>query len=78
MHTYATLKPHLPPSYTFGLIPPLDSVCMYYVDDPYVCNACHDLTMLAVNTSDTAIITVKNVDYHCIFIALANLKQKNY
>ena len=32
----------------------------------YVCNGCHDLTMLSVNISDIAIITVKNVDYRCI------------
>ena len=32
----------------------------------YVWNACHDLTMLIVNISDIAIITVKNVDYCCI------------
>ena len=30
----------------------------------YVCNGCHDLTMLCHNISDIAIITVKNVD-HC-------------
>ena len=29
-------------------------------------NGCHDLTMLSVNISDIAIITVKNVDYRCI------------
>ena len=32
----------------------------------YVCNGCDDLTMLSVNISDIAIITVKNVDYRCI------------
>ena len=32
----------------------------------YVCNGCHDLMMLRLNISDTAIITVKRVDYHCI------------
>ena len=32
----------------------------------YVGNGCHDLTMLSVNISDIAIITVKNVDYRCI------------
>ena len=32
----------------------------------YVCNGCHNLTMLTVNISDIAIITVKNTDYHCI------------
>ena len=32
----------------------------------YVCNGCHDLTMLSVSTNDIAIITIKNVDYHWI------------
>ena len=31
-----------------------------------VCNGCHDLSMLCLNISDIAIITVKNVDYRCI------------
>ena len=31
-----------------------------------VCNGCHDLTTLCLNINDIAIITVKNVDYHCI------------
>ena len=29
-------------------------------------NGCHDLTMLSVNISNIAIITIKNVDYCCI------------
>ena len=29
-------------------------------------NGCHDLTMLSVNVSDIAIITVENADYRCI------------
>ena len=29
-------------------------------------NGCHDLTMLSVNISNIAIITVKNVDCRCI------------
>ena len=32
----------------------------------YVCNGCHDLTILSVNISNIAIITVKNVDYRYI------------
>ena len=32
----------------------------------YVCNGCHDLTMLSVNISNIATTTVKNVDYRCI------------
>ena len=31
-----------------------------------VCNGCHDLTMLSVNISYVAIITIKNFDYRCI------------
>ena len=31
-----------------------------------VCNECHDLTMLCLNINDITIITVKNVDCHCI------------
>ena len=33
----------------------------------YICNGCHDLTMLSINIRDIAIITVKNVDY-CFII----------
>ena len=32
----------------------------------YVCNGCHDLTMLCLNISDITVITIKNVDYRCI------------
>ena len=32
----------------------------------YVCNGCHDLTMLSVNIRDIAIISIINVDYRCI------------
>ena len=32
----------------------------------YVCNGCHDLTMLCLNISSIATITVKGVDYRCI------------
>ena len=30
------------------------------------CNGCHDSTMVYINISDIAVITVKNADYHCI------------
>ena len=30
-----------------------------------VCNGCHDLTILCLNTSNIAIITIKNIDYPC-------------
>ena len=32
----------------------------------YVCNGCHNLTMLSVNISDIAIITIEKIDYRCI------------
>ena len=32
----------------------------------YLCDGCHNLTMLSVNIIDIAIITVKNVGYRCI------------
>ena len=32
----------------------------------YICNGCHDLTMVCFNLSDITIITVKNIDYRYI------------
>ena len=32
----------------------------------FACNGCHDLTILRLNISDIAIITVENLDYCCI------------
>ena len=32
----------------------------------HVRNDCHDLTILYLNISDIAIITVKNINYHCV------------
>ena len=29
----------------------------------FICNGCHHMTMLSVNISDIAIISIKNVDY---------------
>ena len=37
-----------------------------FTEKDSVCNGSHDLTMLCLNVSDIAIITVKNVDYCCI------------
>ena len=39
-----------------------------------VCNGCHDLTILCFNLSDITIITVKNVDYCCIFYDFSKSK----
>ena len=43
----------------------------------YLCNGCHDLTMLSVNISDIAIITVNNVDYCCIIRNISKFEATN-
>ena len=43
-----------------------------------VYNGCHDLTMLRVNISDIAIITLKSLVVVVLFITLASLKQLIY
>ena len=42
-----------------------------------VCNGCEYLTMLNVNISKIAIITVKNVDYRCIIKNLSKSEAIN-
>ena len=42
-----------------------------------VCNGCHDLTMLCLNISDIAIITVKGVDYCCIIHDISSSEANN-
>ena len=42
---------------------PLLVLCNVFKFQDSVCNVCHDLTMLSVNISDIAIITIKSVDY---------------
>ena len=43
----------------------------------FFCNACHDLTMLSVNMSDTAIITIKCVDYRRIIFDVSKFEAIN-
>ena len=42
-----------------------------------VYNGCHDLTMLCLSISDITIITVKNVDYHCIIYNISKSEAIN-
>ena len=42
-----------------------------------VCNGSHDLTILYLNISYIAIITVKNVDYHCFICNISKSKAIN-
>ena len=37
-----------------------------YKLEPYVCNRCHDISMLAYDLENVAILNVKDVDYRCI------------
>ena len=37
-----------------------------YKNEPYVCNGCHDLSMMAYELKNIAILNVKGVDYRCI------------
>ena len=47
-------------------------ICHYWIfNDGFefqesIRNSCHDLTLLSVNVSDVALVTVINVDYRCI------------
>ena len=47
-------------------------ICHYWFFDhgfefqDYICNGCHNLTLLCLNISGIAIILVKNNDYCCI------------
>ena len=43
----------------------------------YVNNGCHDFSMLIVNISDIAIVTVKKVDYRCIIHNISKSKASN-
>ena len=43
----------------------------------YICNGCHDLTMLSLNISGIAIITVKNIDYCCTIYNISNSETIN-
>ena len=42
-----------------------------------VCNGCHDLTMLCINLTDIAIVTLKGVDYHCIIHEIIIIKSES-
>ena len=37
-----------------------------YEYEPYVCNGCHDLSMMVYDLKNVAILNVKGVDYRCV------------
>ena len=41
---------------------------------PYVCNGCHDFSMIVQNLDDFVILRVKGVDYRCCVV---NMRKKD-
>ena len=37
-----------------------------YKFEPYVCNGCHDISVMAYGLENIAILNVKGVDYRCV------------
>ena len=35
---------------------------------PYVCNACHDFSMILQDLNDFVILKIKNMDYRCYIV----------
>ena len=33
---------------------------------PHVCNRCHDVLMISINLSNTAVLNINGVEYRCI------------
>ena len=38
---------------------------------PYVCNGCHDFSMIVQNFDDFLILRIKNVDYRCYVVHMS-------
>ena len=34
--------------------------------EPYVCSGCHNISMMACELKNTAILSIKSVDYRCV------------
>ena len=39
-----------------------------YKYEPYACNGCHDLSVMAYELKNIAILNVKGVDYRCVLL----------
>ena len=38
---------------------------------PYVCNGCHDFSMIVQNLNDFLILNIKSVDYRCCVVNMS-------
>ena len=45
---------------------------------PSVCNECHDLLMMSVNLSDTAILNINGSDYCCFISGISKNEAINF
>ena len=43
-----------------------------YKYEPYVCNQCHDLSMVVYNLNDFMILNIKGVDYRSYVFTISN------
>ena len=37
-----------------------------YKFEPYICNGCHDISMMAYELENIAILNIKGIDYRCV------------
>ena len=42
-----------------------------FKDQPYVCNGCHDFSMIVQNSDDFVILRVKGTDYRCCVVNMS-------
>ena len=40
----------------------------------YVCNRCHDLLMMSISLTDTAVLKIENAGYRCIINGISKSK----
>ena len=48
-----------------------------YEYEPYVCNGCHDLSMMVYDLKNVAILNVKGVDYRCVLWNMTKYNEVN-
>ena len=45
-----------------------------YTFEPYVCNKCHNISMMVYDLDDFMILNIKGVDYRCFACSMSNNK----
>ena len=57
--------------------PPLIFLDKVFKLRTYVCNGCHDLSMMFTNLDDIAFLKIKDVDYPCVINANSKTEVEN-